>query len=73
MAQDLPLTEFEPMTRVIHALPRKTQRGLFTHWVRWTCIDVTREYIVIGSDSGVVFLLDRSTNDVTRLHCKVSR
>ena len=68
---DLPLTEFEPLTRLIRAIPRKAQRGLFTNWVDWTCIDATREYLAVGSDVGIVFLVDRSNNHITRLNCQV--
>ena len=70
---DLPLIEFEPLTRLTQIIPRKAQRGLFTHWVEWTCIDASREYLAVGADCAIIFLVDRSNHEIKRLNCKVRK
>lgn len=65
------LQEFQPLTNVLQTVPQRLQKGLFSQDVEWTCLDVTKEFLAIGTNVGIVFLYDRHRCTVKRLQCPV--
>ena len=65
------LREFQPLTNVLQTVPQRLQKGLFSQDVEWTCLDVTKEFLAIGTNVGIVFLYDRQKRTVERLQCPV--
>ncbi len=65
------LQEHEPLSHLLSSLPLKAQKGLSSIPIEYTCIDVSPEYIALGSTVGVVFLYDRLGQQLQRLNCKV--
>lgn len=64
------LREFEPLVKILQLLPTKVHKAFYTLDLDWTCLDVTAEYIAIGSDFGIVYLIDRSSEKLQKLICK---
>ncbi|CAH1791291.1 unnamed protein product [Owenia fusiformis] len=65
------LQEFSPLSHLLHLLPHKAQKGLFTTDIQLLCIDADAEYIALGSNIGIVFLYDRKKITLQRLNCQV--
>ena len=65
------LTEHTPLTKLLHTLPKKAQKGLFAQELEWTCIAANEGYIAVGSSIGTVFLYNRANHTLERLSCKV--
>lgn len=66
------IQEHETLYHFLNSLPTKAQRGLFSMDIDYTCIDVSPEYIALGTNVGVVFLYDRLGLTLQRLSCQVS-
>lgn len=65
------LQEHEPLSHLLSILPQKAQKGLSSLPIEYTCIDVTPEYIALGTNVGLVLLYDRLAQSLQRLNCKV--
>ena len=65
------LQEFETLNYIINQIPTKAQRGLFTSDLHLTSLDVTCEYIALGTNLGLVFMYDRMRQMYQRLSCQV--
>jgi len=48
--------ESEPLTNLLARVPRRIQKGVLMCDVTWTCVDVTDNWVVIGTDVGVVYV-----------------
>ena len=66
------LQEHEPLHHLLSILPQKAQKGLSSLPIEYTCIDVSPEYIALGTSVGLVLLYDRLGQSLQRLNCKVS-
>ena len=66
------LREFDPLNKLLKSIPNKIQKAFKSQSIEWTAIDVTEQYIAVGSNVGVVFLYNRSECNVQRLETKVS-
>jgi hypothetical protein len=66
------LQEFESLEDILTAVPHKSQHSLLSRDVEWTCIDVSREYVAIGTNSSIICLYDRLTGKVKKLNVRVS-
>ena len=71
LGRDVLIREYAPLHHLLNAIPQKAQRGLRTSSVDLTCIDITREYVAVGSNIGIIFLYDRDKQTVQRLKCQV--
>ena len=67
------LREFQPLINILQTVPHRLQKGLFSQDIEWTCLDVTKEYLAVGTDVGIAFLYDRHKGTVKRLQCPVRR
>ncbi|KAH1010457.1 hypothetical protein HUJ05_004750 [Dendroctonus ponderosae] len=65
------LKEWAPLTHLYDKLPSKTG-GLFSQDIKLTCIDALSQFLVIGTNVGVVFWYDRKTTNLQRLRCENS-
>ena len=65
------LREWSPLTNLLQQIPQKAQRGLFTQDLNFTCIDVLPEFIVVGTNVGLVYWYNRRTEELQRLRCEV--
>ena len=65
------LQEHEPLHHLLSILPQKAQKGLSSLPIEYTCIDVSPEYIALGTSVGLVLLYDRLGQSLQRLNCKV--
>ena len=65
------LQEHEPLHHLLSILPQKAQKGLSSIPIDYTCIDVSPEYIALGTSVGLVLLYDRLGQSLQRLNCKV--
>jgi hypothetical protein len=66
-----PLVEHAPLAKLLSALPKKAQRGLFSQDITWTCLAANNSYIAVGSNIGTIFLYHRHNGALDRLTCKV--
>lgn len=64
--------EWAPLSDLFNKLPTKIQIGLFPQDVNMTCVDVLPDFIVIGTNLGIVYWYDRKKKDLQRLRCEVS-
>ncbi|OAD61188.1 hypothetical protein WN48_00507 [Eufriesea mexicana] len=64
------LREWAPLAMLLQQIPAKIQTGLFTHNINFTCIDVLPEFIVIGTNYGLVYWFDREKQDLQKLRCE---
>ncbi|XP_071450036.1 WD repeat-containing protein CG11141 [Hetaerina americana] len=64
------LREWTPMTRFLQKIPLKAQRGLFTHDLNLTCVDCLPDYLVLGTNVGIVYWYDRRKDELQRLRCE---
>jgi len=53
------LQEFEYLSTLLAKIPRCIQKGILMCDLVWTCVDVTDDYVVIGTDAGVVHVYSR--------------
>ena len=59
------------LTEMLGLFPTQTQKGIFGTRIEYTCIDVIPEYIVVGTDVGIILLYDRVFHQMHKLDCKV--
>ncbi|XP_046400254.1 WD repeat-containing protein CG11141 isoform X2 [Ischnura elegans] len=64
------LREWTPMSRLLQKIPLKAQRGLFTHDLNLTCVDCLPDYLVLGTNVGLVYWYDRRKDELQRLRCE---
>lgn len=65
------LKEFEPLTKILQVLPTKVHKTVYTYEACWTCLDVTKEFVGVGTNVGLVYLIERSTEKLQKINCKV--
>lgn len=65
--------EWAPLSDLFNRLPTKIQNGLFPQDVNMTCVDALSDFIVLGTNLGVVYWYDRKKKDLQGLRCEVSR
>ncbi|XP_064621989.1 tectonin beta-propeller repeat-containing protein 2-like [Lineus longissimus] len=63
------LQEFAPLSYILNRIPTKAQKGFSTIKIELISIDVTKEYIALGSNIGLIFLFDRKKETLQRLNC----
>jgi len=56
------LREYDALSSLYSAMPKTIGSSVFSHRQEftWTCIDVSEEYIAVGTNLGQLFLYDRS-------------
>lgn len=64
------LREWAPLTDLFDKLPTRTG-GIFSQDIKLTCIDVLSEFLVIGTNVGIIFWYNRKRKDLQRLRCEV--
>lgn len=65
------LREWAPLTELFNKLPTKTKKGLFQNDIKITCVDVLTEYLVLGTNVGLLFLFERKTKNLVKFACEV--
>lgn len=65
------LREWAPLTDLFNKLPTKVQIGLFPQDVKVTCIDALPEFLVLGTNVGIIYWYDRKKGTLERLRCEV--
>ena len=66
------LREYESLSKLLAKAPHKLQKGLFTQeYIEWTTVDVDSFFIAIGTNVGIIYLVDRSNGQLQKLQCKV--
>ena len=63
--------ELEELTDLLSTLPTKSVKGLFTKDIFYTALDVTEEYIAVGTSVGTVLLYERNNKTCRKLSTKV--
>lgn len=63
------LKEWAPLTDVFSKLPTRTG-GIFSQEVKLTCIDALPEFLVLGTNVGIIYWYDRKKKDLQRLRCE---
>ena len=58
--------EWARLTRLVEKIPPKFHQGFTSKEIILTCIASSRHSIVIGSNSGVIFWFDRSSETIKR-------
>ena len=53
-------------------IPARAQKGLSTFDVEFTCLDADGSYLVIGSNVGVAYLINREKDKLQKLKDNVS-
>lgn len=66
-----PLREWAPLAVLLQQIPAKVQNGIFTQDISFTCIDALTEFIVIGTNHGLIYWYNREKQDLQRLRCEV--
>ncbi|KAG8226574.1 hypothetical protein J437_LFUL007266, partial [Ladona fulva] len=66
------LREWTPMTHLLQQIPLKAQKGLFTHDLNLTCVDCLSDFLVLGTNLGLVYWYDRRKDKLQRLRCENS-
>jgi len=58
----LPLREFDALDSLYSAVPKTLRSSVFKagQEFHWTCVDVSEEYIAVGTNVGHLLLYDRS-------------
>ncbi|XP_063216137.1 tectonin beta-propeller repeat-containing protein 2 isoform X2 [Bacillus rossius redtenbacheri] len=64
------LREWAPLTNFLQQVPLRAQRGLFTYELNLTCVDCLPEFLVVGTNLGLVYWYNRTTCDLQRLRCE---
>lgn len=65
------LQEWAPLENLLQQIPVKAQKGLFTHDLNLTCVDVIPEFIAVGTNFGLVYWYDRRKGDLKKLPFEV--
>lgn len=61
------LKEYPLQSSFSKLIPTKAQKGLSTYDVEFTCLNADGSYLVIGSNVGVAYLIDREKDHLHRL------
>lgn len=64
------LREWSPLSTLASQIPLKAQRGLFTGDLNLTCIAALPDYLAIGTNHGLVYWYNRTSNELQRLRCE---
>ncbi|XP_071963719.1 tectonin beta-propeller repeat-containing protein 2-like [Antedon mediterranea] len=64
------LREYEPLSYLVNVMPKKAQRGLTSLNVEWLSMDVNADFIAIGVNFGMLFLLNRKDRQMTKIRCQ---
>lgn len=67
------LREWAPLSDVFNKLPSKIQNGIFPQDVKVTCIDALSDFLVLGTNVGIVYWYDRKKKNLQRLRCEVCK
>lgn len=65
------LREWYSINDVLQKIPSKIQKGLFLHELNVTCVDAVCEFLVFGSDVGIVFWYNRKNRKIQELRTEV--
>lgn len=65
------IREWAPLTELFNKLPTKITKGLLQKDIKLTCVDVLTEYLVLGTNVGLIYLFDRKTRNLLSLPCEV--
>lgn len=65
------LREWAPLSDLFNILPSKVQNGIFPQDVKITCIDALEDFLVLGTNVGIVYWYDRKKKTLQRLRCEV--
>lgn len=65
------LREWNPLPELHAQIPLRVQRNLFLQDLSITCVQVLEEFVILGSDAGIVFWFNRSKGEMQRLHTEV--
>lgn len=65
------LREWNPLTALLAHIPLRVQRNLFLQDVSITCVQVLEEFVVLGSDVGIVFWYNRAKCVMHKLRTEV--
>ncbi|XP_066151162.1 WD repeat-containing protein CG11141 [Euwallacea fornicatus] len=65
------LREWAPLTNLFEKLPTKTG-GIFSQDIKLTCVDALSDFLVLGTNVGIIFWFNRKRNDLQRLRCENS-
>lgn len=57
---------------LLHSLKERAYENTKTQIVEYTCLDVSHDVIVFGTNVGVIFLYDRTCKRLIRLPCEVT-
>lgn len=66
------IKEWNLLTDLLNKLPTKLQKGIFYNDLILTCVNVLKEFIALGTDSGVILWYNRKNGEMQRLRCEVS-
>ncbi|KAK6623332.1 hypothetical protein RUM43_009184 [Polyplax serrata] len=66
------LQEWSPLTQLLQKIPQKIQKGLFPQNLNLTCLDVISDYIVLGTNSNLVYWYSRINGELQRLRLENS-
>lgn len=66
------LQEYPLQSNFLELIPVRAQKGLSTFDLEFTCLDADGTYIAIGSNVGVVYLVNRQTDSLHKLKDNVS-
>lgn len=66
------LREWYSMNDVLQKIPSKIQKGLFHHELNITCVDAVAEFLVFGSDIGIVHWYNRKNGKIQELRTEVN-
>lgn len=65
------LREWGPLNNLLSKIPMKAQKGLTTLDLKLTCIAVVTDYLILGTNVGLVYWYSRKTDVLDRLKANV--
>lgn len=65
------LREWNPLSELLAQIPLRVQRNLFFNDLSITCIQVLEEFVVLGTDAGIVLWFNQMKSEMQRLHTEV--
>lgn len=66
------IKEWNLLSDLLNKLPTKLQKGIFYNDLILTCVNVLKEFIALGTDSGIILWYNRKNGEMQRLRCEVS-
>lgn len=67
---ELNLREYSSMNYLLKQIPKKGQKGLNVFNIELTCVASCVEFIILGSNVGIIYLYDRREHHLIRLRCE---